>query len=178
MLIFQILLIVVLLAALALLLFNLITIPFYAYAMIRGAFYAPTSQQKVATMFKLAHKYPIKHMVDIGSGDGRIVAAFAQAGILADGLEINPILVFRSRWKIWQAHLKNKAHIYLQDFWFVDFGKYDLVTVYGIRHIMPKLEKKLNTELKSGAIVLSNGFTFPSWKPILVQDGIHVYQKK
>src|SRR5258708_22927922 len=126
----QILLIVFLLCILGILILNLLVLPFYVYAMIRGAFYAPTSSGKVQIMLNLVKEKKIRYMADIGSGDGRIVIAFAKAGILADGFEINPMLVLRSQLKMFFAFSKSNSQfkknvkIYLKDFWFQDFKKY------------------------------------------------------
>jgi hypothetical protein len=160
----HILLLLFLLIILGILTLNLLTFPFYVYAMIRGAFYAPTPKQKVESMLQLTQNRQIKRMADIGSGDGRIVASFAKEGVQSDGYEINPMLVLRSRFNIVRQGLRQKAHIYLQDFWYADFSQYDLVTVYGITRIMPKLQEKLERELKPGAIIISNHFQFPHWK--------------
>jgi hypothetical protein len=43
---------------------------------------------------------------------------------------------------------------------------------------MGALEKKLSSELKPGARIASNHFTFPSWKPIQESSGISIYQKE
>ena len=130
---------------------------------------------KVESMLELVKKHfsqtlsqTIKNkkikMIDIGSGDGRIVAAFAKNGFEAEGIEINPLLVLKSRWKLRQKGLSNKAQIRFNDFWHLHFVDYDIVTVYGITHMMPKLETKLNQELKPGSIIISNHFVFPHWQ--------------
>ncbi|XP_032271100.1 ATP synthase subunit C lysine N-methyltransferase isoform X4 [Phoca vitulina] len=41
-------------------------------------------------------------LVDIGSGDGRIVIAAAKAGFRAFGVELNPWLVWYSRYRAWR----------------------------------------------------------------------------
>ena len=35
--------------------------------------------------------------------------------------------------------------------------------------------KKLKKELKPGAVVISNYFTFPKWKPDKVKDDVYLY---
>lgn len=181
--ILQFLFLVVLLIILAILIFQLVTIPFYFYAMIRGAFYAPTPMSKVTSMVELVQKWqkktkkPVTKMVDLGSGDGRIVLAFAQAGIRAEGWDINPVLVWYARLKIWHAHTQHPAPIYLKDFWHENLNSFDVVTLYGITRIMPKLEKKFDQELKPGAIVISNHFQFPHWVAKDKIGDVILYQK-
>mgnify|MGYP001577833905 FL=1 len=129
-------------------------------------------------MIKLLDIRPGEKAADIGSGDGRIVIAMARAGAETHGYEIDPLLIWRSRRKIRQAGLQNKSFIHWKDFWNEDFSSFDIVTVYGIKHIMKKLEEKLKKELKPGARVVSNGFKFPTWQPLKSQDGLHLYIQK
>jgi hypothetical protein len=156
---------------------QLLTLPFYMYAMCRGAFYSPCPQEKVDIMVEVLKKHKVKKALDLGSGDGRIVISLAEAGIKADGYEINPLLVFQSQWKVRQKKLSKVANIYCKDFWNEDVSSYEALTLYGISWMMPKLEKKLNKELKKGTLIVSKYFQFPNWKPIEKQGDILVYEK-
>ncbi len=175
--ILQTLIIIFLVIVVLLLLFQLLTLPFYFYAMIRGAFYAPTPMNKVQAMLELVKDKAVQRMADVGSGDGRILIAFAQKGVCADGYEINPLLVLRSQWKIVNASVSQKAKVLLKDFWSADFSDYDLITVYGIQRIMPKLKEKLECELKPGALVISNHFQFPNWRIAQQIGDVILYEK-
>jgi len=42
---------------------------------------------------------------------------------------------------------------------------------------MRELEKKLKRELSENALVLSNGFTFPTWTPLKEEGGIYMYRQ-
>ena len=111
---------------------------------------------------------------DIGSGDGRIVIALARAGAVAHGYEINPLLVWWSRVKIRRAGLDGRAYIHRKNLWHTDFSSFDAVTVFGVFHIMRRLETKLRRELKPGARAVSIGFEFPTWPAAEKYDGIYV----
>lgn len=148
------------------------------YYFSQGAIFLPTYQRSVETMIGLAGIKPGARAVDLGSGDGRIVIAMAQAGALADGFEINPVLVFLSRRKIKRLGLENQARIFRQNFWTADLSSYDVVMVFGTSHIMEKLEKKLRAELKDDAVIVSNVFRFPGWQEVKSQNGVYVYRKQ
>lgn len=143
----------------------------------RGAVYVPSSYAKVEKMIKLAGPKTGEVAVDLGSGDGRIVIALAKAGAIAHGYEINPFLVWWSRYKIQRLGLTDRAFIHWQNFWKVDLSKADVVVVYGINYIMRSLEKKLKKELKTGARVISYAFPFPSWNHKHKEAGIFLYVK-
>jgi protein-L-isoaspartate O-methyltransferase len=138
----------------------------------------PSRVKKLAELAVAAMGSPVgQQALDIGSGDGRIVIALAQAGFSATGIELNPILALWSRLKIRRARLEQKATIKRGDFWKSELKEYDLVILFGVFYIMEKLEKKLLTELKPGAIVICNHFAFPSWKPIRSEGDIYIYRK-
>ena len=148
------------------------------YYLRHGAIFVPTGRQAVAAMVRLAQIKPGMKVVDLGSGDGRIVIAFAQAGVEAVGLEVNPILVWWSRWKIRQAGLPN-AKIITKSFWSVDMADFDVdvVVVFGMTHIMEKLQEKLWRELKPGSLIISNIFRFPNQTPIQEEGSLRVYRR-
>lgn len=164
-------------SALALLAGSILIIALVARSLICGAPYVPSSDAKIREMLRLAAIKPGERVADFGSGDGRVVMAFANAGAEAHGYEINPILVWWSRRKIRTAGLAARARIHYQSFWRVDAGDFDIITVFGISHIMPALARKLRGELASGARVLSNAFTLPNWPPAAAADGVYRYDQ-
>ena len=65
-----------------------------------GAPYIPSGEKEVDKIISLAKIKPGDRVVDLGSGDGRIVIGFAKQGTEAHGYEVNPILVLWSKLKI------------------------------------------------------------------------------
>jgi hypothetical protein len=51
------------------------------------------------------------------------------------------------------------------------------VTVFGITHMMRRLEKRLNKQLKPGARVLSNAFRFPHWELADKRGAVLLFKK-
>lgn len=144
----------------------------------RGVMYVPSTDEKVKKMVDILKAKNGEKAVDLGSGDGRLVIALAKAGAMAYGYEINPFLVAKSRKKIKESGLEKGALILQNNFWNEDLSQFDIVTVYGIHHIMKGLEVKLSKELKWGARVVSNAFSFPSWKCAAKEDGVYLYEQK
>jgi len=144
----------------------------------RGAIYFPTSYTQVDIMVRVASLKRGDRVADLGSGDGRLLIACAKQGIRAEGYEINPILVFLSRRRIRQAGVKNLATVHWRSFWRADLASYDVVFVYGIPYIMDSLRRKLERELRSGARVISNAFSFPGWTPVVTEGKIRLYDIK
>ncbi|XP_034469427.1 ATP synthase subunit C lysine N-methyltransferase [Hippoglossus hippoglossus] len=104
-------------------------------------------------------------LVDIGSGDGRIVIAAAKHGFRASGFELNPWLVWYSRYKAWREGVHSSTSFHISDLWKVSFAQYSNVVIFGVPQMMDQLELKLARELPSSARVVACRFPFPTWVP-------------
>lgn len=143
----------------------------------RGGIYVPTKIEKIKKMVDFLEIKTGEKAVDLGSGDGRMVIALAKAGAESYGYEINPFLVALARKNIKKAGLEEKAFVFQKNFWKEDLSRFDIIAVYGILHIMKRLEVKLKKELKENARVASNAFPFPTWKHAKEREGIYLYMK-
>ncbi|XP_064409340.1 ATP synthase subunit C lysine N-methyltransferase isoform X3 [Latimeria chalumnae] len=72
--------------------------------------FVPATSAQVENVLKMLQSRT-GSVVDIGSGDGRIVIAAAKQGFQAVGYELNPWLVWYSRYKAWRegvrSHVQN-----------------------------------------------------------------------
>lgn len=146
------------------------------YSMILGAPYAATRDIKMKIMLDMLRFKKGDNFVDLGSGDGRFVIEAARRGTEAHGYEMNPILVLISKRNIAKANLSDKAKIHWKSYWSVDLEKYNKIAVFGIKHIMPSLEKKLKKELRKESLVASNHFKFPNWKITEKKENLFLYK--
>jgi ribosomal protein L11 methylase PrmA len=143
---------------------------------IQGAPYVPSDDKSATQMLRLIKEIKPKYILDMGSGDGKMVILLAKAGYRIDGVELNPWLVYKSRRAIEQAGLSNMAFIKWGNLWKFNTANYDTVLLYAISHIMPKLEKKLTAELSPGSYIVSNYFVFPNLKPFKQIGRARVYK--
>ena len=128
--------------------------------------YYPTAMPVVTTMLDAAETQPGETLIDLGSGDGRILLIAARDyGLNAVGYEIDDALVKSSRRRIAEMKLTGKAEVRQQDLFEADLSEADVVTVYLLPRAMKRLEPILEASLKKGARVISHDFTFPTWKP-------------
>lgn len=152
----------------ALLMLFLIALVFYIFMLVggwRGAPFIPSSPRVVKDMVSLARIKPGEIVFDLGSGDGRILIAAAQAGALAQGWEIHPLLVGLTRLKVWWLKLGQRVEVDYGNFWQADLKEADVIMVYLITHRMLELKEKLIREAKQGARVVSHAFKVPGWEP-------------
>ena len=148
----------------------------FMYALIFGGPYAPVAENRIKTMIKLLKLKKGDKMVDLGSGDGRIVIAFAKLGVDSYGYEINPVLVAWSRFKIRQLGLEKLAHIYFSDYWQQNFSKFKAVTLFTSPLVVGRVGRKMKRELKSGSMLVSNSFKFPGMKHVKEENRVYLYK--
>lgn len=156
----------------------LVVTVFLFFYIMSGPPYLPSKIENIEKIIRLAEIKPGQKVVDLGSGDGRIVIALAKIGAEAHGVEINPALVWLSRKNIKKAGLQAKSFIHMGSFWRQDFSSFDVVIIYGMSHIMKRLEKKLQHELKPGSRVICSVFQFPNWQCEKKDGTAHLYVKK
>jgi len=71
--------------------------------------YVATKRDKIETIIKLAQIKPKETVVDLGSGDGRLIFAAARAGAHAIGYEINPFLILLTQIKAILFHPRGES---------------------------------------------------------------------
>jgi hypothetical protein len=106
--------------------------------------YVPTPADVVERMLHLAGVGPSDYLIDIGSGDGRIVlTAVAKFGARGHGIEIDPRLIERSRQSATKMGIADRAQFLAQDLFESDFSKATVISVYLLPKVMQLLTPKL-----------------------------------
>ena len=132
--------------------------------------FVTTPPEVVERMLALAGTTPADYVVDLGSGDGRIVIAAAKKfGAKGLGLELDPKLVALSRENARAAGVADRAEFRVQDVLRADFSSATVVTVYLLPWLMAQLSPVFLESLKPGSRVVTHAFVFPSWKPDRVE---------
>lgn len=142
-----------------------------------GAVYVPSVDWAVDEMIDLAQIKKGEQVVDLGSGNGKVLIALAQKGISSHGYEINPLLVFLSWFLIWKAGQWGKAHAHFGNIFSVDVKKYDVIFIFVVPYIMGRLEKKLTKEVKPHTRVIVETFPFKHWQPKKKTQSVYLYEK-
>jgi len=130
-----------------------------------------------AAIFNLFKKEKIKTLIDLGSGDGRVIIEFAKNGFTANGIELNPLLVWWSKRKIKKSGLDKIAKVKLGNFWKTNLKNYDAVFIFQFKTANKILSKKFKEELKDGAIIISAGFPLEDFKLLSKINPFFIYKK-
>lgn len=126
--------------------------------------WVPTPQVTAERMLDLARVGPKDFVVDLGSGDGRLVIAAAKRGARALGVEFNPELVELSRRNAEQAGVAGRARFVAGDFFKTDFSTASVVTLFLLTEINVRLRPKL-LALRPGTRIVGNTFNLGDWAP-------------
>jgi SAM-dependent methyltransferase len=128
--------------------------------------YVTSPPTTVEHMLALAGVTANDFVVDLGSGDGRIVIAAAKRyGARAMGVEYDPKLVALSRQNAIAAGVADRVKFVEGDLFKVDLSAATVVTVYLLPDVNLKLRDKLLAELKPGARLVAHDFGMESWQP-------------
>lgn len=150
----------------------------YIFPLIFGAPYEGTGRKKVKDIVEIADARKNDKVVDLGSGDGRIVMAFAEKGIEAHGYEINPFLVIASKIKIQKKGLEKKAFIHWKSFWKVNLNKYDIIILFQYKTLMNKIHEKLKKELNKSQKIISYYWKFKKGNFTKNIKDVYLYKAK
>lgn len=119
-------------------------------------------------------------LLDIGSGDGRIVIEASRHGFQSTGVELNYWLVLYSRYKAWKEGQWQSTAFLKKDLWKTDMSKYDNIVIFGADTLMKDLEDKFDREITDSCQVMAARFPLPSWEPVSVigegLDTVWVYK--
>jgi len=125
--------------------------------------WVPTPQIVVEKMLDLANVTKDDLVMDLGSGDGRLVITAARRGARALGVEYNPDLVELSKRNAQKEGVADKATFVKADLFETDFSSASVITTFLLREINIKLRPKI-LALKPGTRVVSNSFSMGDWK--------------
>jgi hypothetical protein len=131
-----------------------------------GGPYVPTPQTVVDAMLDLARVGPADFVVDLGSGDGRIVLSGAtRHKARGMGVDIDGELVDRANASARQLGIQDRVTFLQQDVFATDLSQATVLTLYLLPGMMESLRPKLLRELKPGTRIVSHDFDFGEWKP-------------
>lgn len=156
----------------ALILAGLVVIMF-GFVLMFGAPYLPTLKAQKQTAFELLDLKPGQTMLELGSGDGRMLVLAAEKGIKSIGFEINPILFLFSKLITWRH--RDMISIRMTSFWTRKLPECEGIYVFLLDKYMTKLNKKITQDLDKPVKVVSFAFKIPDKKHITEKSGLYLY---
>ena len=131
-----------------------------------GGPYVPTPQRVVEAMLNIAQVSDRDFVIDLGSGDGRIIITAAQKyGARGKGYDIDGELVERSTLAARKLKLEQRVRFETRDVLQADIREATVITLYLLPDMMHALRPRLIRELRPGTRIVSHDFDFGDWKP-------------
>lgn len=128
--------------------------------------YVPSPDTVVSQMLEMAAVGPDDVLIDLGSGDGRIVLTAATLrGARGLGVEIQEKLVAASIEAATRAGVADRARFARQDLFATDVSQATVVTIYLLPETVNMLRDKLRRELRPGTRVISHDYPIAGWLP-------------
>lgn len=157
--------------------FSVLIFSFTIWSDLKGAPFVRSRKDRIYTMLKLAQIQPGMRVLELGSGDGTLIVGAAQLGAISEGIEINPFLVWYSRYKVRMAGLTDRATFTRANIFNISLAekKPNVLFLYLLPGTLKKLKEKLCAELPSGTRIISNAFRIDGLTPIVQENNVYVY---
>lgn len=127
--------------------------------------YVPTPQPIVDAMLQMARVGGKDFLIDLGSGDGRIlITAARRYGARGFGVDLNPARIEEAQEKARKAGVSDKVSFMRQDLFHTDLSQASVVTLYLLPEVNLMLRPRLQA-LRPGARIVSHDFHMGDWKP-------------
>ena len=148
----------------------------FGFTVLFGAPYLPTLSRRTNDALDMLDLKQGELLLELGSGDGRLLAAAAKRGIKSIGYELNPLLVWYSRVRLWRY--RKLARVKLANYWQVDLPKAQGIYVFLLQPYMQKLDKKITQSNIAPVKLVSFAFVVPNKKPAQHKNGMRLYLYK
>jgi hypothetical protein len=126
--------------------------------------YIATDLQVVDAMLGLAQVRPNDNVIDLGSGDGRILISAARSlGAHGLGVDIDPARIRESTENAQEAGVAGRVTFRQQDLFETPLGDADVLTLYLLQEVNLRLKPRILSQMRPGARVVSHDFDMGDW---------------
>lgn len=137
-----------------------------AYGQAADVPYVPTPMVVVEAMLNIARVSAEDYVIDLGSGDGRIVITAAKKyGARGFGVDLDGALVSEARREAARQGVSERVEFHARNLFITDIDRATVLTSYLFTGVNLQLRPRIFSELKPGARVVSHEFDFGDWKP-------------
>lgn len=127
--------------------------------------YVASSAEVVDAMLGLARLQPDDYVVDLGSGDGRILIAAARSnGAHGLGVDIDPARIAEADANARAAGVTGLVSFRREDLFQTPLADADIVTLYLTQEVNLRLRPRLLAQMRPGARLVSNEFDMGDWR--------------
>jgi len=141
-----------------------------------GPPYVPTLRLNMQSALDLLDLKPGQTLLDLGSGDGRVLLAAAQRGWNAVGIEVSPILVIIS--KIRTRKYRKQVRVIWGNYFFTKWPPADGIFSFMIQYQMRKLDERIEQWHTKPIQFASFAFKIPDKTIVKERGPVYLYEYK
>ena len=131
-----------------------------------GSPWHPISRKDLKRALDFSGAQTGERIVDLGSGDGRVlIAAAKDYGLVATGIEIDPVKVWLANLRVRLAGVQDKVKIVRANIFDYDYQEADILFIYLTHQAIDKLFPKILEHLKPNAKILCYRFCIQGMTP-------------
>ncbi|MGK0298622.1 MAG: SAM-dependent methyltransferase [Gammaproteobacteria bacterium] len=126
--------------------------------------YVESPDEIVEVMMNISDIGPTDYVIDLGTGDGRIVIAAAKRGAKGFGVDLDPELIAAAKANAEKEGVSDKIDFIVQDLFDTNLSQATVITLFLNEEVNLKLRPTL-LKLKPGTRIVSHNFDMGDWKP-------------
>ncbi|WP_442623342.1 SAM-dependent methyltransferase [Parasphingopyxis sp.] len=127
--------------------------------------YAETRPELIAAMLRMAQVTPADRVIDLGTGDGRIlIAAARDFGASGLGVDIDPVLVAEAEENARAAGVAERTAFRTEDLFETQIADADVLTMFLLPEVNLRLRPRILAEMAPGARIVSHAFDMGEWQ--------------
>lgn len=128
--------------------------------------YAETRYELVEAMLEMADVQPEERVIDLGTGDGRIlIVAARDFGASGLGVDIDPSLVRDAQANASAAGVAERTEFRAEDLFDTPIADADVLTMFLLPEVNMRLRPRILDEMRPGTRVVSHAFDMGDWQP-------------
>lgn len=105
------------------------------------------------------------YVIDLGTGDGRIVIAAARLGATGHGIDLDPKRVEEARENARESGMADRVAFLEQDLFESELGDATVVTMFLNEEVNLRVRPRLLEQLSPGTRIVSHNFDMGDWQP-------------
>jgi SAM-dependent methyltransferase len=128
--------------------------------------YKGTRPAVIARMLEMGEVAAGDHVIDLGTGDGRIlIAAARERGASGLGIDLDAVLIEKARANAREAGVADRVRFEAGDLFKAELAAADVVMMYLLPEVNWRLCPRLLAQLKTGTRIVSHAFDMGDWRP-------------
>ncbi len=140
-----------------------------------GPPYLPTFSKQVQTALDMLALEPGQTLLELGCGDGKVLVAAAQRGLIVTGIELNPLLALLCKLRTWRY--RRQVTIVWGNYWHTKlWPAADGIFGFVLPKQMTKLDKVIIAWQTKPVRLASFAFVIPDKKIVREMDTVFLYE--